>query len=136
MIKKLTLVSCSLLLSACGSGSQKFETVTVTVGSVSCHENIRIDHSSQAGISYTDVSDGSTVRLNVDSAKRPGADDFVFSKRCQEIVEWAKMAAEGDARRAIANAEEAESRAKLNQAINEEELQSINGTGMELSSKW
>lgn len=124
MIKKAVVSTFSLLaLAGCGF-SEKFETVSVRLGNVSCNENIRIDSTGRAGITYRN-DNGLGFNLN---APPPVPDNgFEFSKRCQDILKSAEIYAANMAAESSINLSVTESAAPVTIEYNNRELESLTG---------
>ncbi len=136
-MRVVMITGISLLLSACGATSEKFETVSIRVGNVSCTENIRIDRSSTSSVRYRGGAlNGGSLDVQLSGPLPVKKNDFEFKKRCQEIVESATAAAKAEAELMITKSAEARSNLAITEAYNDQQMKHLKADDYKIDSSY
>lgn len=118
-MRTFLIMTCTVILGGCGT-SEKYETVSVRFGDMSCSENIRIDNSGKAGLSYRSDSGGLVFNLS-GPASVPGKKSEI-SKRCDKLLQIMNKMAESRAELEITSG-------KIGLERNRQELKKIEAGG-------
>ena len=137
MIRNSLISACSLIaLSACSAPNvQKFDTVSLRHGYMSCTENIKsINNGTTAGIRYQNSDNGFDVNLS--GPPPTDADKFEWEKPCRDLLDVMNKVAAAESEALIAEAAARVAEATARKARAEEEVELMSGGSSKIASAY